>query len=243
MSDNVFLYGVTPVFHCLSQSNRKCFELLVKAKSKSPRVKEILSIARKKQILIKECDAHYLAKVAKSKLHQGLVLKCSELATGSLDDFLEETPASQKKLLVALDQLEDPQNVGAVIRSAAFLGAQGVITLKKNSAPLTPTVSKASAGALEYFPIIQVNNLSESLQRLKREGYSIVGSTLSEESISLNDSPKTDWMVLVLGNEGQGLRQLTQKRCDLLVHIPGQEHTESLNVSAAAAILIHHFVQ
>lgn len=155
---------------------------------------------------------------------------------------MENWRHSEKKLLIALDQIEDPQNVGAIIRSAAFLGADGLITLRNHAAPLSATVSKASAGALEHFPIIQVANLSECLQTLKKEGFTVLGAMMGEDSIDFKTAPVTDFMVLVLGNEGQGLRNLTQKRCDFLVYIPGKESTESLNVSAAAAILIQNLV-
>ena len=242
MTDQAILYGISPVFQCLLHENRQCHELLVKAKSKSPRVKEILSLARQKKVPIKECDPNLLGRLTNTKLHQSVVLKCSELKPTSLDEFLDSEQRTPKTLIVALDQVEDPQNLGAIIRSAAFLGAAALLTLKNHSAPLSTTVSKASAGALEYFPIIEETNLSESLQKLKREGFSVVGAMLDESSIPLKELPKTDDMVLVLGNEGQGLRRLTQKRCDFLTHIPGKKETESLNVSAAAAILISQLV-
>jgi len=243
MTTKHHLYGISPVQQCLLHNNRTCYDLFVKQTDhKAPRIKEIISLARSREIPIKTTDPHTLGKLCNTKLHQGVVLSCGDLNTLTLEDYLESDAAVAKNLLLALDQVEDPQNAGAIIRSAAFLGASGLITLKKNSAPLSVTVSKASAGALEYFPVIEVTNLSETLQRLKREGYSVAGATMGENSIPFQELPKTDWMVLVLGNEGQGLRRLTEKRCDTLIHIPGKNHTESLNVSAAAAIMIQHLV-
>lgn len=242
MAGKLFLYGIAPVQQCLLHENRVCHELYVKdIKSKAPRIREITTLASKRGIPVKTADLHTLGKMANTRLHQGVVLCCGELPTLSVQDFLDSEAARSRHLLIALDQLEDPQNVGAIIRSAAFLGAAGLITLKKNSAPLSATVSKASAGALEYFPIIEVNNLSETLQQLKKEGYSVAGATMGDDSIPFSKAPVSDWMVLVMGNEGQGLRRLTAKRCDTLIHIPGKKHTESLNVSAAAAILVQHF--
>lgn len=244
MAAKIYLYGVSPVQQCLLHDNRQCFELYLKAgKKQSPRHREILDLAQKQKIPVKFVDSHDLGRLSGSKLNQGVVLRCSELRKLSLDDFIEHgVSASSRCLLVALDQLEDPQNVGAVIRSAAFLGASGIITLRNHSAPLSPSVSKASAGALEYFPIIEVTNLSDTLLKLKKEGFYILGSTLSTDSVRFKQLPLTEAMVLVMGNEGQGLRRLTEKRCDELVHIPGKKETESLNVSAAAAILIQHLV-
>lgn len=242
MSGPDLLYGITPVQQCLMAGRRDCRELLVKSGSKSPRIKELVTLANKRRLPVKEADPQVLAGQAKTKLHQGAVLKCGPLPTYTLDDFLENVDDKGKTVLVALDQIEDPQNVGAIIRSSAFLGAKGLITLKNRSAPLSATVSKASAGAMEIFPIIQVTNLAESLKRLKREGFFAVGTSLETGSIDFREIPDADRIVLVLGNEGQGIRQLTGKRCDFLVHIPGKKETESLNVSAAAAILIQHLV-
>lgn len=243
MKGKSLLYGATPVLQCLLNKNRECVKLYYKEKSLSPRTREIVKLAHKRKIPVEKSDPHKLAALCNSKLHQGVVLQCSELQTYELADFLEKIDGKEKKLFVALDQIEDPQNCGAIIRSAAFLGVDGLITLKKNSAPLSATVSKASAGALEYLPIIQIGNLSEGLQFLKKEGFSVVGATAGEESIDFIELPLTDYMVLVMGNEGQGLRKLTQKRCDFLIEIPGNDSTESLNVSAAAAILIHHLTR
>ncbi len=243
MAGKLFLYGIAPVQQCLLHQNRVCHELFVKdLKTKAPRIKEIISLASQQGVPVKTADPHTLGKMANTRLHQGVVLGCGELQTLSMQDFLDSEAARSRHLLIALDQLEDPQNVGAIIRSAAFLGAGGLITLKKNSSPLSATVSKASAGALEYFPVIEVNNLSETLQQLKKEGYSVAGATMGKNSVPFNEAPVTDWMVLVMGNEGQGLRRLTEKRCDTLIYIPGKKHTESLNVSAAAAILVQHLV-
>ncbi|PCI29249.1 MAG: 23S rRNA (guanosine(2251)-2'-O)-methyltransferase RlmB [SAR324 cluster bacterium] len=241
MAQETLLYGITPVMQCLLHKNRQIKRLWVNEKSSSPRVKEILQEAKKRNISIEKVDSHKLGNLVNTKLHQNVVLSCGELDTYDLDEFLEKIAEQPKKLLIALDQVEDPQNLGAILRTAAFLGASGLITLTKHSAPLTAAVSKSSAGAMEYFPIIQVGNLSECLQKLKREGFLVAGAS-SDNSVDYRECPLTDYMVLVMGSEGQGLRKLTQKRCDYQVHIPGNKETESLNVSAASAILIQHLV-
>lgn len=236
------LYGISPVQQCLTFDSRDCRELILKVGIRSPRVDELIRLARQKGVPIRRIDGGKLASLAGTKQHQGVVLSCGELKGHNLDEFLETSSGNQRQLLVAMDQVEDPQNLGAVIRSAAYLGAAGLITLKKHAAPLSAAVSKASAGALEHFPVFQVGNLSESLQRLKKEGYTVVGAAGECDSIPFGEIPLTDHMVLVMGNEGQGLRNLTRKRCDDLVRIPGSDRVESLNVSAAAAILIQYFV-
>ncbi len=242
MGEKTLLYGIAPVHQCLTFGNRKCYQLLLKESIRSPRVERVVKLAQSQGIPVKRIDGGKLANLAGTKQHQGVALSCGDLQIQELDEFLEQLPRDSRKLLVAMDQVEDPQNLGAVIRTAAFLGAAGLISLKKHAAPLSATVSKASAGALEHFPIIQVGNLSECLQRMKKEGFSVVGAAGDDCSIPFLEMPLTDLMVLVMGNEGQGLRNLTRKRCDFLIRIPGNEAVESLNVSAAAAILIQHLV-
>jgi len=242
MNDKTLLYGIAPVQQCLIYGKRECYKLLLKDSNSSPRVKKLVQLAQAQGIPVKRIEGGEMATLTGSKLHQGVALSCSDLKVHDLDEFLEGMPRDGRQLLIAMDQIEDPQNLGAVIRSAAFLGAAGLISLKKNSAPLSAAVSKASAGALEHFPVIEVVNLSETLQRLKKEAFSIVGAAGDEEAILFQEVPLADRMVLVMGNEGQGLRNLTRKRCDYLIRISGNETVESLNVSAAAAILIHHLV-
>ncbi|MBT7889110.1 MAG: 23S rRNA (guanosine(2251)-2'-O)-methyltransferase RlmB [Deltaproteobacteria bacterium] len=242
LHDKNLLYGITPVLQCLTHRSRKCHQLLLKDGSSSPRVKELERLAQAQGISVQKLDGGKLASLTGSKLHQGVALSCGDLMTHDLDEFIEGLPGKGRQLLIAMDQVEDPQNLGAVIRSAAFLGAMGLISLKKHAAPLSATVSKVSAGSLEHFPMIQVGNLSESLLGLKKEGFIIAGAAGDEEAIPFHEMPLTERMVLVMGNEGQGLRNLTRRRCDFLIRIPGNEAVESLNVSAAASILIHHLV-
>ncbi len=242
LHDQNLLYGIAPVMQCLTHGSRSCHQLLLKDGSSSPRVKELERLARAKGVPFTKVDGGKLASLTGSKLHQGVALSCGDLVTHDLDEFLEGLPGNGRQLLIAMDQVEDPQNLGAVIRSAAFLGAVGLISLKKHAAPLSASVSKASAGSLEHFPVIQVGNLSESLLQLKKEGFTVAGAAGDAEAIPFYEMPLTERMVLVMGNEGQGLRNLTRRRCDFLIRIPGNETVESLNVSAAASILIHHLV-
>jgi 23S rRNA (guanosine2251-2'-O)-methyltransferase len=241
MTSPEYLYGIAPVLQALLHQRRKIHQLFVNDKSGSPRVKEIINLARKREIPLEKRNPHQLGNLVNTKMHQNVALACSELETHDLGTFIDQIYGEKKNLLVALDQLEDPQNVGAILRTAAFLGARGLITLARNAAPLSATVSKASAGAMEYFPIIVVNNLSECLQQLKKTGFLITGAS-STDSLDYRELSQSEATVLVLGNEGQGLRNLTKRRCDYLIHIPGRQETESLNVSAASAILMQHLL-
>lgn len=236
-----YLYGFAAVEGALTAGRRERVRLLVKEGNKNPRMKPLLHLARQLKLPFQSVGADQLFKLSGSKTNQGVVLETSPLVPYDLED-LGPSAEGNKQLLIALDQVEDPQNLGAIVRTAAFLGASGVLQTKAHAAAMSPAASKASAGALETFPVVEVGNLSETLNRLKNDGYWILGSTLSESSQQLSQAMQADKIVLVLGNEGAGIRQLTAKRCDQLIQIPGSGKVESLNVSASAAILMHHLL-
>jgi 23S rRNA (guanosine2251-2'-O)-methyltransferase len=240
MPPTVILYGIAPIQQCLQQRRRACRKLLIKENSASPRLTEIRALAIEQGLQVAETSTHQLATLTGSTAHQGVALFCGPLPTPELGDFLTSISEQPTILLIALDQVEDPQNVGAIIRSAAFLGADGLLMLKRHAAPLSPAVSKASAGALESFPIVLINNLAQCLTTLQKQGFNVIGAGSGDGAVDYRTVPQASFTVLVLGNEGQGLRELTRKRCDFLARIPGKETVESLNVSAAAAILIQH---
>ncbi|HKI84528.1 MAG TPA: 23S rRNA (guanosine(2251)-2'-O)-methyltransferase RlmB [Candidatus Krumholzibacteria bacterium] len=236
------LYGILPVAEALRQRRRQLTRLYLKSGISSARIKEILQLARAAKVPYEEKSAHELSSLAKSRHHQGVVLQCGPLPLLSLEEV--EAGPGTRSLLVALDQIEDPQNLGGIARSAAFLGADAMLVLRSHSAPLSPAASRASAGALEFFKVAEVANLSTALLRLADAGYFLVGAAL-EEAIDFHQVEPRERCVLVLGNEGGGLRKLTRKRCEVLVQIPrvtrGNIEMESLNVNVAAGILLSHF--
>ncbi len=239
------LYGIEPVAQALRHPRRRLHALYHKPGRLSPRLKEILRRARSQGLAIEERSVHELGNLTQDRHHQGVVLDCGPLPVSSLEEFLETlAPLPASSLLVALDQVEDPRNLGSITRSAAFLGAQGLIVLRTRSAPLSAVASKASAGTLEFFPIVEVSNLSTALQRLQKEDFFVVGATL-DEAVDYRGIDPPARCVLVLGAEGSGLRKLTRRRCDQLVMIPREERglpaAESLNVGVAAGILLAHF--
>jgi len=238
---NKFLYGINPVERALQAGARHLIKLYIREGTKSDRLSQLVHLAKKNSLPVQPLSQDKLTKYADGSHHQGVVLECDGLPLQNLKQFVDNSDPTAKSLLIALDQIEDPQNVGAIIRSASFLKADGIISLKRNAAPLSPACSKASAGAMESFPIIEVANLANSFDLLKQAGYVVIGARL-EDSIPFTELPHFDRVVLVMGNEGKGLRELTEKRCDYLTHIPGGGDGFTLNVSAAASILIHHFV-
>jgi 23S rRNA (guanosine2251-2'-O)-methyltransferase len=173
--------------------------------------------------------------MSRSDVHQGVLAQAAPISAADLDELLEEPDA----FLVALDGVTDPQNLGAIMRSAETAGATGVLLPRHRSARITPVVAKAAAGAIEHLPIALVGGIPNALERAKRAGCWSVGlDERGEQSIfdlGLADQP----MLLVLGAEGRGLARLTRERCDVLVRIPMHGHLESLNVAAAATLACH----
>jgi 23S rRNA (guanosine2251-2'-O)-methyltransferase len=166
------------------------------------------------------------------QVHQGIAARVGSLPQPALNDIL----AAHPKLLVALDQVTDPHNLGAVLRSAAAFGVDAVLTPERHSAHLTPVVAKAAAGALETVPLVTVGNLAQALLKTAEAGLQVVG--LAGEGDTEIAAIKPGPVCLVLGSEGEGLRRLTRERCDLLARIPIGPAIESLNVSVAAGIAL-----
>lgn len=240
MTVNKFLYGINPVEQALQSKKRNLIKLYIRDGAKSSRVGQLVDLAKQAGIPLQTLNQDKLNSYVEGKHHQGVLLECDRLPLQNLKQFVAQSDITKRSVIIALDQVEDPQNVGAIIRSASFLKADALISLKRNAAPLSAACSKASAGAMESFPIIEVSNLANSFDLLKQAGYIVIGARM-EDSLPFTELPDFDRVVLVVGNEGKGLRELTEKRCDYLVHIPGGEEGLSLNVSAASSILIHHF--
>jgi 23S rRNA (guanosine2251-2'-O)-methyltransferase len=180
-----------------------------------------------------ETDAAELTRLAGSSEHQGVVAEVDRYPYADADAML----ATPDCLIVALDQVQDPHNLGAVARSAEVAGATGLVIPSRRSASVTAAVAKASAGAVEHLPIAQVTNLAEWLVRAKDAGAWIYGADAAGDT-SYVDADLSGKVVFVLGSEGAGLRRLVAERCDVLVSIPVRGKVESLNVSTSAAVLL-----
>jgi 23S rRNA (guanosine2251-2'-O)-methyltransferase len=175
-----------------------------------------------------------------SEQHQGIGLRTRAKKEASIEELLRVSSEQEAhKLIVALDQVTDPYNLGAIMRAAGALGVDGVVVTKDRSAGLSQTARKVSAGASEVVPLAVVTNLSRTLQEFKKNGFWIVGTSLADESIDLRKSDIARPIVLVLGSEGKGMRHQTEKQCDYLVKIPMPGLIDSLNVGQAGAIAMY----
>jgi len=185
-----------------------------------------------------DTDAAELTRIAGSPDHQGVVAEVDPYPYADADDLVDRPNA----LLVALDQVQDPHNLGAVARSAEAAGADGIVICDRRAASVTAAAAKASAGAVEHLPIARVANLAEFLTRAKDAGAWIYGAAAAAPA-AYTATDLTGKVVLVLGSEGKGLRRLVAERCDALVSIPVRGRVASLNVSAAAAALLFEVVR
>ena len=188
-------------------------------------------------------DRRKLDMMSTTHAHQGIIAQAAAHEYASIDDILEEAASrGQAPLIVICDELSDPHNLGAIMRSAECAGAHGVIIPKRRSVGLTATVAKASAGAVEYMKVARVANINNTINELKEKGVWIFGAA-GEGSVPMYRADLTGPAAIVIGNEGDGLGQLVRKNCDMLVNIPMSGRISSLNASAAASILLYEAVR
>ena len=216
------------------RAGRPLDRVLIARGAGGPRLQEIIDLARERSLPVRFEPREALDRASNSAAHQGVVAFGAVERYAELDSVLA---GGRTQLLVLLDGVEDPHNLGAIIRTAHAAGASAILIPDRRAAGLTEIVGKAAAGALEHLPVVRVGNVSQTLESLKKRGFWIYG--LDERAAQLYS--ETDYAqptVFVLGSEGQGLHQLVKKHCDLLVRIPMAGAISSLNVSVAAGIVL-----
>jgi 23S rRNA (guanosine2251-2'-O)-methyltransferase len=223
--------GIHPVREAL-RAGRPLERVLIAKGAASPRIQEIIELCRSNSVPVRFEPRELLDRATKGVSHQGVI------AFGAAHSYVElKDVIDGAKLIVVLDGVEDPHNLGAIIRTAHAAGANAVVVPERRAAPLTETVSRAAAGALEYLPLIRVVNVNRTLEQLKECGFWIFG--LDERGTEMYD--KVEYAAptaIVLGGEGKGLHSGVQKHCDVLVRIPMSGAVSSLNVSVAAGVVL-----
>ena len=203
----------------------------------------IASRAREKGIVVVEADRRKLDGMSRTHAHQGVIALAAMREYVSVQSLLDAAAEKgEAPLLVVCDEISDPHNLGAILRTAECAGAHGVIIPKRRSAGLTAIVGKTSAGAVSYMPVARVANLPATLEELKKKGVWVYG-TAAEGTTSLYDADLKGPAAIVIGSEGSGMGRLVREKCDFLVSIPMKGHISSLNASAAAAILLYEAVR
>jgi len=234
-----FIYGVHPVQQALETGKRSCFKLVIEEGQPNSRLAALLKKAQPLKIQIETLPRTVFRKKYGTEKHQGIIGYFSPIETWSLESLVEEAfRQTPLPTLALLDSIQDPQNLGAIIRSAHVLGVQGVVIPKHRSAVINETVFKCSAGAVESLPVATVSNLALSIEFLKKSKFWVVGLDMSGE-VTLPDFEFNMPTAVLIGGEEKGIRPLLKKACDFTVSIPMAGSLGSLNASAASAVMFY----
>jgi len=235
------IFGRNPVLELL-KSNKSINKIIIAKGSQKGSIQEIVKLAKEKGIPFQEVDKNHLNKMFPRENHQGVAALISVADYMDWQDILVSAQEkNEEPLIIMLDEIEDPHNLGAILRTADAVGAHGVIIPKRRAVPLTEGVAKASAGAVEYVPVARVGNLAQTIDALKKEGCWIVGTSLQGQP--LYEQNLKGPLVVVIGSEGKGLSRLTEENCDFLVSIPMNGKINSLNASVATGVVMYEILR
>lgn len=237
------IIGINPVLEALKAGRPVQRVLVADQRSRDREMQQIVRLARERGAEVRFTTRDALNREAPGAVHQGVVAYASAKSYATLDSILL-TPVErgQIPLYLVLDGVEDPRNLGAILRTADAAGVHGVIIPERRAAGLTETVAKAAAGALETVPVVKVTNIANTLEELKRSGVWVAGAEAGGDTVYW-DADLVRPTALVLGGEGKGMRRLVQERCDYLVSLPLLGSISSLNVSVAAGILLYEVLR
>ncbi|MFN2579224.1 MAG: 23S rRNA (guanosine(2251)-2'-O)-methyltransferase RlmB [Pyrinomonadaceae bacterium] len=240
-TDRHLLYGLNPLMEAL-RAERLPEQITIAEGARDERLRELLELARKRGVPVKVAPRATLDREAGNGHHQGVIAHIAAPAYADAEELLDTVGAAAgsepEPIVLILDGIEDPRNLGAILRTAECAGASGVFIPERRAAGLNETVAKTSAGASEYLPIARVTNLSVLIRQLKERNLWVVG-TAADANLDYYDWDWTRASAIVLGGEGTGLRRLVSENCDALVRIPINGQIESLNVSVAAGIILY----
>ena len=239
MSD--IIYGRNAVTEAL-KSGRSFNKVVVALGNLGSDIKNIVTLAKEKGIPIERAEMKRMDKITQGERHQGVIAYVSPVEYKTLEDILEiAREKNEQPFILLLDEITDPHNLGAIIRSAEAMGAHGVLLPKRRSAKLNETVAKTSAGAVNYVAVAQIGNAAQTVENLKKQGFWTVGADMAGENIENADL--TLPTLLVIGSEGKGIGRLLKEKLDILVKIPMTGKINSLNASVAAGILIYEVMK
>ncbi len=234
------LYGIHAVAEALKADPEKIDRICVERGQKNPRIQEIVELARQNHVRISFEEKPWLDRKSEGSRHQGILCYAAEMDTFDSEEILER--AKSPGLLVVLDGIEDPHNLGAILRSAEAAGADGVFLPQRRSASLSAAVVKASAGAASHIKVARITNIAQLIESLKKRGYWIAGLDAAADQ-PIWGIDLTVPAALILGNEGSGLHRLVKEKCDFVVSLPISGNVGSYNVSVAAGIALYEVLR
>ena len=236
---NEILYGINPVYEALVAARRHFFKIHIERKNLSGRLRQLIDMAENHKIPIKKATSSQIDVIAGCGVHQGIAANVSRYPLVDIQTLLSLPGISESALrLLLLDNIQDPHNLGAIIRTASCIGIDGVVIPKDRSVSPTATVSKASAGALEHIHLARITNMARTLKMLKDHGLWIIGLDQNAPQ-SMYATDLTGPIALVIGGEQKGIRPLVKRNCDMLISIPQCGPISSLNASVAGAIVMY----
>lgn len=241
MANTDLIAGRNAVSEAL-RGNRSINKIVVQEGARGGSLGELLALAKSKGVPVETVKAEKLDKMAPGIRHQGVAALAAPIAFQTLDDvFAKAAAKNEAPFLLLLDELQDPQNVGALIRTADAAGVHGVLMPRRRSCPLNAVVAKISAGAVEYVPVVQIGNIAQTMEELKARGCWIIGADM--DGVDFYAANMTGPIVLVIGAEGKGIGRLVKQKCDDIVSIPMNGGVNSLNASNAGAVLMYEVVR
>lgn len=236
------IYGLIPVIEALRAGSKKLEQITIAEGARHERLRELLDLAKQARVPVHRAPRFALDRALPGVVHQGVLARTSAASYRDADELLDELSSqvstANPPLVLGLDAVEDPRNLGAILRTAECAGVGGVFIPERRAVGLTATVAKAAAGALEHISVARVTNLVQLIEQLKQRNIWVIGAAADGPS----DYTDWDWTVpsaLFLGGEGSGLHRLVRERCDALVRIPLRGRIESLNVSVAAGVILY----
>ncbi|HOB92029.1 MAG TPA: 23S rRNA (guanosine(2251)-2'-O)-methyltransferase RlmB [Bacillota bacterium] len=242
MADKRIIEGRNPVREALL-GHCQIDEIIISAGPSSPGLRDIVRLAQDRHIRVKRVTQEEMARLSRSRSHQGVIAVCPPYEYGDFTRLLESVrQSSRPALLVVLDGIEDPGNLGSIIRTSECAGADGVVVRERRAVGVTPAVEKAAAGATQHLPVCRVSNIRNALEQAKDAGIWVVGAT-GDSSRAYYEADLTVPLALVIGSEGKGLSRLVRETCDYTVSVPMFGKISSLNAAVAAAIMMYEVVR
>ena len=242
MSFENYIEGRNPVMEAL-KAGREIEKILVAKGANQGSINKVVGKAKDKKIVVQYVERNKLDSMSETGSHQGVIAIASAHSYKTIDDILQlAKDKNEDPFIIILDEIEDPHNLGAILRTAECAGAHGVIIPKRRAVGLTSIVSKTSAGAIEYIPVAKVSNIAQTIDILKEKGIWVFGADMSGENNYFDKDLKGP-IALVIGSEGKGIGRLIKEKCDFLVKIPMIGRVDSLNASVAASVLIYEVLR
>ena len=234
--------GRNPVLELL-ESGKDINKIFITRGEKHGSINKIIAMAKERRIIIAEKDKRQMDEIAQTRNYQGVIAQVPPFAYCEVEDILENAKSKKEDpFVIILDGIEDPHNLGSIIRTAETAGVNGIIIPKRKAAAVNSTVNKVSCGAVEHMKIARVTNISDAIEKLKEEGLWICGTDINTEKYYYNQD-LTGAIGIVIGNEGNGMSEKVKKKCDFLVKIPMKGKVTSLNASVSAGIIMYEVVE